>query len=128
MRIGIDMRMVLLLVAAVAATTAQAQDDVAAGRKLALNQCGVCHAFKAGEPGRQGPELFGVIGRNAGSVAGFGYTDAFTKALGGKPWDATLLDRWLTDPQSVAPGTIMLYRQDDPEKRALLIRYLGSLQ
>ena len=121
-------RVVPMMMAGAMSMAAWAQDDIAAGRKLALNQCGVCHVFKAGEPNRQGPGLFGVVGRTAGSMAGFNYSEAFVKALGGKTWDASALDRWLTDPQSVAPGTVMLYRQDDPDKRAALIRYLESLR
>lgn len=118
----------LALIAGIAAANALAQDDIAAGRKLALNHCGVCHTLKAGEPARQGPPLFGVYGRAAGSVAGFAYSAPFTAALGGKAWDAEQLDRWLADPQAVAPGTVMLYRQDDPDKRALVIRFLETLR
>ena len=51
-------RIVPMMIAGLMCTTAWAQDDLAAGRKLALNQCGVCHTFKAGEPNRQGPGLF----------------------------------------------------------------------
>lgn len=110
------------------ANPCSAQDELAAARKLALNHCGVCHTFQAGEPVRQGPNLWGAMTRGAGTVEGFAYSDGFRKALAGKNWDAALLDRWLTDPQSVAPGTVMLYKQDDAERRALLIRFLESLQ
>lgn len=110
------------------ANPCSAQDELATARKLALNHCGVCHTFQAGEPVRQGPNLSGVLTRAAGTADGFAYSDGFRKALAGKHWDATLLDRWLADPQSVAAGTVMLYRQDDPEKRGLLIRFLESLQ
>ena len=113
---------------AIATGSAIAEDDLAAAKKLALNHCGVCHTFEAGEPARQGPNLHGVVGRVAGSAEGFVYSDGFRKGVGGKTWDPALLDRWLTDPQSVAPGTVMLYGQNDPEKRALLIRFLESLQ
>jgi cytochrome c len=107
---------------------AVAQDDLAAARRLALNHCGVCHSFGEGEPARQGPNLRGVMARPAGSAAGFAYSDGFRNAVAGRNWDAELLDRWLADPQAVAPGTVMLYRQDDPEKRALLARFLEALQ
>lgn len=108
--------------------SAMAQDDLAAAKKLAFNHCGVCHTFDAGEPARQGPNLHGVLGRTAGTVEGFTYSDGFRKSLAGKSWDAALLDRWLADPQAVAPGTVMLYKQDDADQRALLIRFLESLQ
>jgi cytochrome c len=110
------------------AGSAGAQDELAAAQKLALNHCGVCHTFAAGEPVRQGPNLHGVVGRGAGTVEGFAYSAGFRKGLAGKTWDAALLDRWLADPQAVAPGTVMLYKQDDPDNRALLVRFLESLQ
>ena len=46
----------------------------------------------------------------------------------GKTWERALLDRWLTDTQSVAPGNTMVYFQDDPKKRAALIEYMQSLK
>lgn len=106
---------------------AQAQDLVAA-RRLALNHCGVCHSFGEGETHRQGPNLHGIGQRPAGTAEGFSYSEGFRKALAGRQWNAELLDRWLTDPQSVAPGTVMLYRQEDPDKRAQLVQFLESLQ
>lgn len=118
----------LALLATIDMTPAVAQDDLAAARKLALNHCGVCHTFDAGEAARQGPNLFGVVGRDAGAMAGFAYSEGFRKGLAGKKWDAALLDRWLADPQAVAPGTVMLYKQDDADNRALLIRFIESLQ
>lgn len=114
----------LLLAAAV---PAQAQ-DTAAIRRLALNHCGACHSFAEGEAARQGPNLHGIVGRAAGTAEGFAYSDGFRKALAGRKWDSDLLDRWLADPQAVAPGTVMLYRQDDADKRAQLVRFMESLQ
>lgn len=110
------------------AATVHAADDAAAARKLATNHCGVCHTFGEGEPARQGPNLFGVLDRPAGSVANFAYSAGFVKSMQGKSWTPEQLDRWLGDPQSIAPGAVMLYRQDDPDKRALLIRFLEALR
>lgn len=121
-------RLPLLTAALLAwALPASAQDDLAAARRLALNHCGACHSFGEGEAARQGPNLYGVTTRPAGS-ADFAYSEGFRKALAGRKWDAELLDRWLTDPQAVAPGTVMLYRQNDPDKRAQLARFIESLQ
>lgn len=47
--------------------------------------------------------------------------------MAGKTWDAELLDRFLTDTQAVAPGTGMVYLQDDPGFRDKLIRFLKTL-
>jgi cytochrome c len=100
---------------------ALAQEDAAA-RRLALNH------FGEGEAARQGPNLHGITQRPAGSAEGFAYSEGFRKALAGRKWDAALLDLWLADPQAVAPGTVMLYRQDDADQRAQLVRFVESLQ
>jgi cytochrome c len=108
--------------------TAHAADELVAGKNLAANHCASCHTFGNGEPAGQGPNLFGIVGRKAGSVPGYAYSEGFKKALGDKLWDRKLLDRWLTDTQSVAPGSGMVYFQDDPGKRFKIIRYLESLK
>jgi cytochrome c len=103
-------------------------DDLSAERAMAVNHCGICHTFERGEPHGQGPNLYGIIGRQAGVAFGFQYSAGFKKALEGQTWDASLLDRWLTDTQAVAPGSGMVYFQDDAAKRKKLIRYLESLR
>jgi cytochrome c len=88
--------------------------------------CGTCHVAAADAGPRQGPNLFGVVGRTAGEVAGFKYSPAFAAGSGGIVWDEATLDRWLTDPQSVIPGAVMPYKQADPDKRRLVIEYLKT--
>jgi cytochrome c len=107
---------------------ALAADDLDAARALAVSHCIQCHTFGKGEPHGQGPNLYGLIGREAGSAFGFHFSDGFMTALKGKRWDPALLDRWLTDTLAVAPGTAMVYWQDDHARRAKLIRFLESLQ
>lgn len=102
-------------------------DDLSMTEKLASNHCAVCHTFQKGEPNGQGPNLFGLIGRTAGSVPGFAYSDGFQKAMAGAVWDRNLLDAWLLDTQTVAPGNAMTYFQEDPVKRARIIQYIQSL-
>jgi cytochrome c2 len=60
-------------------------------------------------------------------VPGFVVSDGIKGSLKGKKWDATLLDAWLTDTIAVAPKAQMVYFQDDPEVRAMLIEFLSSL-
>lgn len=103
-------------------------DDLTKAREMSVNHCGVCHTFGKGEPHGQGPNLYGIIGREAGTAFGFHYSEGFKKAMAGRTWDEKLLDRWLTDTQAVAPGTGMTYFQDDASKRKKLIRYLESLR
>jgi cytochrome c len=105
--------------------TAALAADPAAGEKIFKTQCGICHAVVAGE-NRIGPTLFGVVGRPAGSVAGFNYTADHKKL--GITWDAANLDKYLTNPRAMVPDTSMLYAglKDDTE-RADLVAYLGTL-
>ena len=105
----------------------QSADDLQADRQLAINQCHQCHTFDVGEPHGQGPNLFGLIGRKAAAVEGFRFSKGYEEAMAGKIWDTALLEQWLTDTLSVAPKTTMVYWQDDPNKRASLIRFLESL-
>jgi cytochrome c len=102
-------------------------DDLELAQKLASNHCAVCHTFDKGGPPGQGPNLFGLIGRKAASESNFTYSDGYSKAMTGKVWDEQLLDAWLTDVQAVAPGSAMVYSQDDPAKRQKIITYIKSL-
>ena len=95
------------------------------GPTLFKQQCATCHTNNATDPVRQGPSLFGVIGRHAGSVNGFHYSAGFTKA--DFIWDDTRLDAWMTNPQAMIPGAVMAYRQAKPEIRAAIIAYLKEL-
>lgn len=88
--------------------------------------CGTCHTVDPAAAPRQGPNLFQVVDRPAGSVVGFKYSPAFVAGKDGIVWDAATLDRWITDPQSVIPGAIMPYKQADEAKRRLIIEFLKS--
>jgi cytochrome c len=105
-----------------------AADELTAGKNLATNHCATCHTFGKGEPAGQGPNLFGIVGKKAGSAEGYAYSEGFKKALADRTWDPKLLDRWLTDTQSVAPGSGMVYFQEDAAKRRKILRYLESLK
>ena len=118
----------MLAAVSLAATPLWAADDLAAARELTLKQCSQCHTFEKGEKHGQGPNLFGLIGREAAAVPGFVFSDGIKEALKGKTWDSELLDRWLTDTLAVAPKAQMVYFQDEPKVRAKLVRYLESLK
>jgi len=74
---------------------------------------------------KEGPRLRGVYGRTAASVPGFDYSEGLRKA--GIRWNDASLDRWLTDPEAVAPDTDMAFRLADGEERKAVISYLKSL-
>ncbi|HEX9449307.1 MAG TPA: cytochrome c family protein, partial [Dongiaceae bacterium] len=70
-----------------------------------------------------GPNLWGVIGRQAGSHEGFAYSDA-VKGLG-KPWDFASIDQFIFSPKDYAKGTKMSFAGlKKPEDRAALLRWL----
>ena len=73
-----------------------------------------------------GPNLRGVYGRPAGSVAGFDYSSVFLKTLKGMEWNEAALDVWITAPQAWVPGVYMFYKQRDPEVRRKIIEYLKA--
>jgi cytochrome c len=128
MRKHIDYAAAALICGLVNGVPALAADDLTAARDLAVSHCSQCHTFGKGEPHGQGPALFGLIGREAGAAPGYVFSEGYKAAMKGKVWDNALLDRWLADTLAVAPGTQMVYWQDDPAKRAALIRYIESLR
>lgn len=115
-----------VLLAAVGASQAQANAEL--GQRLAQSSCAQCHSFAAGEGHGVGPNLFGLLGRPAAAAEGFAFSPPYIAAMKGRTWDRALLERWLTDTQTVAPGSGMVYFQGDPRKRDALIAYLQSLQ
>ena len=125
--IAADTLRVAIAVALCLALPVRAADDLTAARELTVRQCSQCHTFDKGEKHGQGPNLFGLLGREAAAAPGFVYSDGIKEALKGQVWDAALLDRWLTDTLSVAPKAQMVYFQDDPKVRAKLMRFLESL-
>jgi cytochrome c len=64
----------------------------------------------------------GVVGRRAGTVAGYVYSKALRNS--GLTWDEPTLDRWLTDPGALVPGTKMFYNVQSAQDRADIIAFL----
>ena len=118
----------LALCALTASLPASAQDELTLGKTLTTNNCAACHTFGKGEPNGQGPNLYGVLGRPLASAPGFRYSAAMKAAAPGKVWDEALLDKWLADTQSVAPGNAMTYFEGDEVRRKRIIGYLRTLR
>lgn len=113
-------------VLALAAGTAIAQapaGDPAAGEKV-FNQCKACHTVQAGQ-NRVGPSLYGIVGRKAGAVEGFKYSEPMKSA--NLTWDAATLDKYLADPKGFVPGNKMAFPGLKKEAdRANVIAYLAQ--
>jgi cytochrome c len=103
--------------------TAAETPDLKRGRLLFI-QCRACHDVKAGLPHKVGPNLNGMMGRKAGTVAGFTQFSPALRAWG-QTWDVALLDKWIEKPSSVVPGNSMAFAGLAAARdRAALIGYL----
>jgi cytochrome c len=103
---GVALRLFLAVgLAAVLGTAASAGDPVAGEQVFA--KCKVCHAIGPGATNKVGPELNGVVGRPAGSVPGYNYSQA--NKTSGIVWSEDELGRYLHDPRGVVPGTKMTF-------------------
>jgi cytochrome c len=65
---------------------------------------------------------WGVYGRKAGSVAGFTYSDALRRIS--VIWDQASLEKWLMNPEAMAPGNDMDFHVEDVGERTQIVRYL----
>jgi glucose/arabinose dehydrogenase len=100
------------------------------GKVYFQQSCAICHADSSG-PGnaeivKQGPSLVGILGRRAGSSSNFNYTQAMLNS--GLTWDAPTLDRFLTSPTTVVPGTTMPIAVAQAGDRLNVIAYLSTLK
>jgi cytochrome c len=109
--------------AAVPAAAQMPKGDAAAGEKT-FAQCKACHVTQKGV-NRVGPSLHGVVGRKAGTVAGFKYSKA--NAGSGLTWDEANLFKYLEAPMKFMPGTKMAFGGlKKPQDRANVIAYLKT--
>jgi cytochrome c len=107
------------LVALGYAATAQAEDG---GEAIFKKNCFICHTTDAGK-NKLGPSLAGIVGRKAGSVPGYNYSEANKNS--GVTWDDATLDTYLTDPKKFVPGTKMIFAGlKNADDRKALIAYL----
>lgn len=108
-----------ILLALLQPGTAGAEGDPARGAAI-YERCIACHALARD---RTGPRHCGLIGRRAGSLPGFAYSEAMRRS--GIVWNHRTLDCFLKAPLEALPGTLMGYDgvKDDGE-RADLIAYL----
>lgn len=106
---------------------AAAPCDSAVGTRLFSTKCATCHTFAKDGSNGAGPNLRGVVGRKAGTVAGFAYSPAL-KALG-ILWSREALDGFLRDPQARVAGTYMAFTgvKRDADRQAIIC-FLESLQ
>ncbi len=102
-----------------AGVPAAAAPDAVRGEQIYV-RCQACHALSYD---RVGPRHCGLFGRSAGSVPGFAYSPAMKNSH--IVWNDKTLDRFLTSPLKMVPGTSMTYDGvPDVNDRADLMAYL----
>ena len=92
------------------AGVASAQEgDAEAGEKV-FRKCMACHAVGEGAENKVGPQLNNLIGRTAGSLEDFNYSDAMVaKGEEGLVWDAETIAAFMEKPRDYVEGTKMSF-------------------
>ena len=102
--------------------------DASLGQRLAM-PCRACHSLEKGGINMIGPNLHGFLGRQAGSVKSFAYSEALAEAS--FVWTPQTLDAWLAQPATFLPGNRMIFAglrssQDRDALIAFLLRVLDD--
>ena len=98
--------------------------DAAHGEKV-FKRCSACHMIVSGGKNMIGPNLWGVIGRTAGSVTDYKYSKAMVEY--NKEWTFEEMNAYLIKPQAYIKGTKMAFAGLRKEKdRASVILYMNS--
>src|SRR5438105_4704970 len=98
------MRKWVMAVAIIAALPAAAMAADADAGKTVFNKCKACHQA---DKNAVGPHLGGVVGRKAASVTDYSYSEPLKAS--GLTWDEATLDKWISGPSKLVPGTKMIF-------------------
>ncbi|AXQ28145.1 adenylate cyclase [Solimonas sp. K1W22B-7] len=102
------------------------QGDAERGR-LTFGQCRTCHYPEKTYGDHNGPNLYGIFGRKAGSLPSYAYySDEMKKA--GFDWTPELLDFWLANQGKFLPNSTMVVFETTPQQRADIIAYLKQFR
>ncbi|MHA6769887.1 c-type cytochrome [Sphingobium ummariense] len=108
--------------AGTAIAAAVPKGDAAHGQQL-FARCAACHKVGPNPARSIGPALNGVVGRTAGSEAGYRYSPAMKES--GIKWDAANIDKLLQGPSKLVPGTKMIFPGlQSAQDRADIVAYL----
>jgi cytochrome c len=122
---GFAVTMCVSMTAGEGAALAQSGAAAQNGVKL-FAQCAACHGLTPGGRSGVGPNLHGIFGKKAGTIApGYPYSAAMRESK--IIWTDDTMNRFLAAPRTVIPGTKMVYRgMPNPADRAALIAHLKS--
>ena len=137
----VKLKLTLIALLATAAP-AFAAGDAAKGEAV-FKQCQTCHIVAdadgnvlAGKAAKTGPNLYGVVGRVAGTYADFKYGDDMIAAgAGGLVWDEATLTEYVQNPSDFLKKTLddkgakgkMQFQVKDAAKAADVVAYIASL-
>ena len=101
-----------------------AQADAAKGQTV-MKKCSACHTWDKGGKNKIGPNLYGILGRAAGSVDGFKYSSGMkARAAEIGPWSYDSLGEFLAGPKKFVKGSAMVLTIKKPKQRADVIMFL----
>jgi cytochrome c len=107
------------------ALPAHATGDATRGADVFAQECAECHSPKEGK-NKKGPSSFAIVGRKAGSIADFNYSEALKAS--GITWTPDRIEAYIAAPRKVVPGGRMKYEGlEDAKARADLLAYLAAL-
>lgn len=105
--------------------TSHAAGDPKRGAGEFAQDCAVCHSAMAGK-NKMGPSMFAIVGRKAGSMADFVYSDAMKQSA--IDWTPDKLDAYMANPKQLVPGNKMPFGGiSEAQERADIIAYLNTL-
>ena len=134
--------MSIVAAATLLAAPAFAEGDAAAGEKV-FNQCQTCHVVAneagdvlAGRNAKTGPNLYGVIGRTAGTYPEFEYGESIVAAgAAGLVWDEAQIATYVADPTKflkevtgdTGARSMMAFKLRKEADAANVVAYIASL-
>lgn len=102
--------------------------DPEKGKAAFVRQCALCHTVGKDGDNRLGPNLFGIVGKKAGTARGYTYTAAFKSAANWE-WTEDALGGWIEAPSTMIRGTAMGLFQGVAERdREDVLAYLATLK
>ena len=118
-----------LLCVALPAMAQTKAENLTLGTAIYNRDCALCHDNSEHMLNDNGPALFGVVGRQVAAVEGYDYSPALQAANAKHDrWTYGRLDKFLTNPTLMYPGTSMPMNFDDPRMRKAILTYLKTLK
>jgi len=109
----------------VLAQAAHAGPSIERGGDVFDGQCAECHSLKAGK-NKKGPSLFASIGRKAGTVPDYVYSEAMKQS--GITWTPEKMTAYVDAPKTVVPGGKMKFDGKlTPQESADLMAFLATV-